>query len=71
MKCLHCNTKHNRAVGIDEPENGHVAICFKCGAWLVFEENGMREPTRAEFDRIEAHPGCQDALKTWMALRAG
>lgn len=58
--CPHCGTVNTQQTGIghaNAPSPGDVAVCIECyGASVWTSLGGLRVPTDAEHDQIEAYP---------------
>jgi hypothetical protein len=69
--CPHCATPLNRHAHVgeepSEPNDGDIAICFRCGGISIFVADRygayLREPTPDETRQIQTHPTVIAALK--------
>lgn len=59
LTCPFCHYRCDAATSVnvegeDEPEDGDLSICIKCGEWIVFADNvtGVRKPTDDEYLEI-------------------
>jgi hypothetical protein len=53
------------------PGDGDCVLCWSCGSWCTWEGSGMRQPTDAEADAIQASADCTIAKKLWQGIRDG
>lgn len=76
--CPFCNEHHEAITlaqgDVEDPSDGNVCICFRCGKFCVFDSDaygGLRKPTKREqrdFDRDEKQ---QQMVAAWKIVKRG
>lgn len=74
--CPFCKQHHDAATHtLNEgrvPEDGDMTLCFRCGAFGVFDETaygGLRKPTKKEQREISRDKKMQELLTAWKVVK--
>lgn len=73
FRCPHCRAEHEFATDLGPegraPRAEDIGMCFRCGLWLVFTDDGARKPTVDETGEIMGNKAAMDAQRAWLALQ--
>lgn len=71
--CPYCRCKAVAAIGDDKPMHGYIAVCQRCGEFVMFDfirhHNQIRRPTGEERVKIHQHAGAQHVQRRWYQRR--